>query len=170
MADAKEIYQAHPTSDEIAEVLARRLAATVGTLNEDGSIHLAYVLFLHEDDRLYFETSSVTRKAGNAARRRWASMIVQGPASTGRHLMVAAEGTARVLQGTQAQELNHRLRAKYIKPEALDGIDRAWGRLDDVAVEITPKTWRSWTGSALHKETQKELTGAYEDAWLADDS
>ena len=53
--------------------------------------------------------------------------------------MVAAEGTARVLQGTQAQELNHRLRAKYINPEALDGIDRAWGRLDDVAVEITPK-------------------------------
>ena len=84
--------------------------------------------------------------------------------------MVAAEGTARVLQGTQAQELNHRLRAKYIKPEALDGIDRAWGRLDDVAVEITPKKWRSWTGSALHKETQKELAGAYEDAWLADDA
>ena len=43
---------------------SRRLAATVETLNEDGSIHLAYVLFLHEDDRLYFETSSVTRKAG----------------------------------------------------------------------------------------------------------
>ena len=84
MADAKEIYQAHPTSDEIAEVLARRLVATVGTLNEDGSIH-------------------------------------QGPASTGRHLMVAAEGTARVLQGTQAQELNHRLRAKYIKPERWTG-------------------------------------------------
>ena len=52
MADAKEIYQAHPTSDEIAEVLAGRLVATVGTLNEDGSIHLAYVLILHEDDRL----------------------------------------------------------------------------------------------------------------------
>jgi Pyridoxamine 5'-phosphate oxidase len=170
MADAKEIYRTHPTSDEIAQVLAKRLIATVGTLNEDGSIHLAYVIFLHEDDRLYFETSSVTRKAANAARRGWASMIVQGTASTGRHLMVAAEGAASVLQGRQAQELNHRLRAKYIKPEALDGIDRAWGRLDDVAVEITPKKWRSWTGSAFHKETEKELAGAYEDAWLPDDA
>ena len=28
------------------EVLARRLVAAVGTLNEDGSIHLAFVLFL----------------------------------------------------------------------------------------------------------------------------
>ena len=83
--------------------------------------------------------------------------------------MVSAEGTARVLDGAQAQALNHRLRAKYIKPEALDGIDRAWGRLDDVAVEITPKRWRSWTGSVLHDETRKELAGPYEDAWLADD-
>jgi hypothetical protein len=60
--------------------------------------------------------------------------------------MVTAEGTAAVLRGARARELNHRLRAKYIKPGALDGIDRAWGALDDVAVEITPARWRSWTG------------------------
>jgi PPOX class probable F420-dependent enzyme len=169
MADAEQVYRAHPTSDEVAEVLARRLVATVGTLNEDGSIHLAFVLFLHHDGRLYFETSSVTRKARNAARRGWASMLVQGGASTGRSLMVSAEGTARVLDGAQAQALNHGLWAKYIRPEALDGVDRAWGRLDDVAVEITPKRWRSWTGSVLHDETRKELAGPYEDAWLDDD-
>jgi hypothetical protein len=96
-------------------------------------------------------------------------MLVQGGASTGRSLMVSAEGTATVLQGAQAQALNHRLRAKYIKPEALDGIDRAWGRLDDVAVEITPHRWRSWTGSVLHAETGKELSGPYEDAWLPEE-
>jgi general stress protein 26 len=81
MADAEQVYRAHPTSDEIAEVLAQRLVAAVGTLNSDGSIHLAYVLFLHDDGRMYFETSSVTRKARNAERRGWASMLVQGPAS-----------------------------------------------------------------------------------------
>jgi len=99
MADPKQVYRARPTPDEIAEVLAKRLVATVGTLNEDGSIHLAYVIFLHHDGRMYFETSSVTRKARNAERRGWASMIVQGRASTGRSLMVAGEGTARVLRG-----------------------------------------------------------------------
>ena len=169
MADAGQVYRAHPTSGEIAEVLAKRLVATVGTCNRDGSIHLAYVLFLHQDGLLYFETSSVTRKVHNAERRGWASMIVQGPASTGRSLMVTAEGTARVLRGAQAEQLNRRLRAKYIRPTALEGIDRAWGRLDDVAVEITPRRWRSWTGSVLHDETRKELAGPYEDAWLADD-
>jgi PPOX class probable F420-dependent enzyme len=169
IADAEQVYRAHPTPAEIAEVLAKRLVATVGTLNEDGSIHLAYVLFLHHDGKLYFETSSVTRKARNADQRGRASMIVQGGASTGRSLMVTAEGTATVLRGARAHDLNHRLRAKYIRPGALDGIDRAWGRLDDVAVEITPTRWRSWTGSVLHDETRKELTGSYEDAWLPDD-
>jgi hypothetical protein len=33
MADAEEVYRAHPTADEIAEVLALRVAAAVGTLN-----------------------------------------------------------------------------------------------------------------------------------------
>jgi nitroimidazol reductase NimA-like FMN-containing flavoprotein (pyridoxamine 5'-phosphate oxidase superfamily) len=169
MADAKQVYRAQPTPDEISEVLAKRLVATVGTLNEDGSIHLAYVIFLHHDGRMYFETSSVTRKARNAEQRGWASMIVQGRASTGRSLMVAAEGTARVLRDAVAHDLNHRLRAKYIKPVALDGFDRAWGPLDDVAVEVTPGRWRSWTGSVLHEQTQKELAVAYGDAWLPDD-
>jgi hypothetical protein len=125
MADPKQVYRARPTPDEIAEVLAKRLVATVGTLNEDGSIHLAYVIFLHHEGRMYFETSSLTRKARNAERRGWASMIVQGQASTGRSLMVAGEDTAKVLRGPEAHDLNHRLRAKYIKPAALDDIDRA---------------------------------------------
>ena len=80
----------------------QRVTATVGTLNEDGSVHLAYVIFLHEDGKLYFETSSVTRKARNVLSRPQATLLVQGSASTGRNLMVAAEGTARVIEGPEA--------------------------------------------------------------------
>jgi hypothetical protein len=96
-------------------------------------------------------------------------MMVQGTAATGRHLMVAAEGTARILSGVAAQQANHRLRSKYIRPDALDAIDRAWSRFDDVAIEITPVRWRSWTGGLLHAETQLELDIPYDDAWLSDD-
>lgn len=166
MADAATVYRAHPTQFEIDDVLGQRLSAAVGTLNEDGSVHLTYVIFLREDGRLYFETASVTRKARNAAARPQASLLVQGTASTGRSLMVAAEGSARVIEAHEAQAINHRLRAKYIRPGALDAIDRAWGRFDDVAVEITPLRWRSWTGDLLHAETQKELEGSYDDAWI----
>ena len=166
MADATTVYRAHPTQAEIDEVLGQRRSAALGTLNDDGSIHLTYVIFLHEDGRLYLETASVTRKARNVAARPQASMLIQGPASTGRSLMVAAEGSARVIEGAEANAINHRLRAKYIRPGALDAIDRAWGRFDDVAIEVTPLRWRSWTGDVLHAETQKELDGSYDDAWL----
>ena len=168
MADATTVYRAHPTQAEIDEVLGQRRSAALGTFNEDGSIHLTYVIFLYEDGRLYLETASVTRKARNVAARPQASMLIQGPASTGRSLMVAAEGSARVIEGAEANAINHRLRAKYIRPGALDAIDRAWGRFDDVAIEITPLRWRSWTGDVLHAETQKELDGSYDDAWLPD--
>ena len=97
--DAKAVYRTHPTTDEIAEVLEQRGIATLGTLNEDGSVHLAYVIFLHEAERLYLETSSVTRKARNIQDRKRASLLVEGRASTGRSLMVSAEGTARVISG-----------------------------------------------------------------------
>jgi PPOX class probable F420-dependent enzyme len=168
MADAKAVYRAHPTQEEIDDVLAQRVSAAVGTLNDDGSVHLAYVIFLFVDGKLYLETSSTTVKARNAAARPTASMLVQGVAGSGRHLMVEAEGPARVLSGDEAQAANHRLRAKYIKPEALEAIDRAWGRLDDVSIEISPTRWRSWTGGLLHEETQRELDIPYDDAWIPD--
>jgi Pyridoxamine 5'-phosphate oxidase len=168
MADAKQVYRAQPTPDEIEDVLSLRATATVGTLNEDGSVHLAFVIFLHRDGRLYFETSSVTRKARNIERRPQVSMIVQGRATTGRSLMVSAEGIGQILTGADARRINHLIRAKYIRPDALDEIDSAWNRFDDVAIEVTPGKWRSWTGSTLHDETQKELSFPYDDVWLPD--
>jgi len=166
MPDARDVYREKPSQDEIDDVLRQRVAAAVGTTNEDGSVHLAYVIFLREDGRLYFETSSTTRKARNVARHGSASMLVQGTAASGRHLMVAAEGEARILDGSAASEVNRRLRAKYIPPEALDAVDRAWSRFDDVAIEIVPARWRSWTGGLLHAETERELGIPYDDAWM----
>jgi PPOX class probable F420-dependent enzyme len=167
--DAREVYRIHPTSDEIAEVLDQRGIATLGTINEDGSVHLTYVIFLHEGGRLYFETSSVTRKARNVGDRGRATLLTEGRASTGRSLMVAAEGAARVITGPEAEAINHRIRAKYVKPEALDGIDRAYGRYDDVAIEITPARWRSWTNTLLRAAAEQEIEGSYGDVWLPDE-
>ena len=46
-------------------------------------------------------------------------MLVQGRAATSRALMVMTEGRARVVGGSEAQEVNRRLRAKYLRPEVL---------------------------------------------------
>jgi len=167
--DAQAVYRTHPTRDEIAEVLEQRGIATLGTLNPDGSVHLAYVIFLHEGGRLYFETSSVTRKARNVRDRSRATLLTEGRASTGRSLMVAAEGIARTIEGPDAEQINRRIRAKYVKAEALDGIDRAYGRYDDVAIEVTPVRWRSWTNTLLRAAAEQEIEGSYADVWLDDD-
>ncbi len=168
MASAQDVYRDHPTAGEVESVLARRTSAAVGTLNPDGSVHLSYVIFLHDQGRIWFETSSVTRKARNLSRDGRVSILVQGTAATGRHLMTSIEGTARLLTGDEAAAAKRRLRAKYIKPEALDDIGRAWDRFDDVVVEVSPTRSRSWTGSVLHAETQRELAADYDDVWLED--
>lgn len=153
MDQGREVYSARPTAAEMEDVLAQPLNAAVATLNPDGTIHLAYVLFLHEDGKLYWETRSTTRKSKNLAADSTISFMVQGTAATGTRLMASTSGTARVLTGDAAHEINHRLRARYVTDEALPVVNRVWDELDDVCVEITPHRWRTWTGTKLAEVT-----------------
>jgi hypothetical protein len=168
MTTARDIYLAHPTQDEIDDVLGQRLVAALGSLNEDGSVHLAYLLFLYENGQFFLETASLTRKARNIAARGQASILVHGTAASGRSLMVEAEGTGRVIGLPEAQAINHRIRAKYIVPDAVDAVDEAWVRFDDVAIGIAPVRWRSWTGSVLASTTETALGRSYEGIWKPD--
>jgi hypothetical protein len=60
--------------------------------------------------------------------------------------------------------------ARQVHPAIGAGrIDRAWGALDDVAIELAPRRWRSWTGSVLQAETSKQLDMPYEDVWIPTD-
>jgi hypothetical protein len=170
MADAEAIYRAKATREEIEDVLTKRVSATIGTLNGDGSIHLAFVIFLYENDRFYCETASLTRKARNVRDRPTASFIVEGQASSGRRIMAENEGTARLVHGDAAFEVNRRLRAKYITEEALDRVDNAWNEFDDVAIEITPgPRWRSWCGDVFAGETAAAMGGTTKGVWRPDD-
>jgi hypothetical protein len=168
MTSAREIYTAHPTQAEIDDVLEQRLSAALGTLNADGSIHLTYLLFLYESGRFLLETASSTRKARNVAARGTASILVHGTASTGRSLMVEAEGTARLVERPGADAVNHRIRTKYVVPDAMDALDAAWSRFDDVSIEVTPARWRSWTGTVLAETTEASLGRSYEEIWKPD--
>jgi hypothetical protein len=168
MPSATEIYRDRPTEDEIADILDQRLVAAVGTLNEDGSIHLAYVIFLYEDGTLWFETSSVTRKARNAEARATASFLVQGTAANGTSGMVAGEGTPRVARDDDARAINRRIRLKYMNDAAVDVVSGAWDAFDDVAIGITPSTWRSWKGATLRAATEESTGVDYESVWRPD--
>ena len=168
MATAREIYRTRPSQVEIDDVLGQRLTAALGTLNEDGTIHLAYMIFVFEDGRFILETSSETRKARNVADRRTASVLVQGTASNGRSLMVAAEGDARLIEPSEAQAVNLRIREKYLVADAVAAVHRAWANIDDVAIELTPRRWRSWTGSLLAATTAAAIGRDYGGIWKPD--
>lgn len=139
-------------SDEARDALQATINATVGTLNEDGSINLAHVWFLHDDGRLYFETASTTRKARNAAARGVASMLIGHS-----DIDVRAEGRARVLRGDEARQVNGRIRAKY---GTNDAQDRFFDSIDDCAVEIHVDRWRTWTNTALRDGIRAVAEGA----------
>ncbi|WP_157008054.1 hypothetical protein [Agromyces laixinhei] len=83
--------------------------------------------------------------------------------------MVSAEGEGRLLEGAEAKQAIACVRAKYMVPGALAGIERAWGPIDDVCLVVTPERWRSWTGTLLEEAAVKELGDDYERAWLPDD-
>ena len=126
------------------------------------------MIVLFEDGKFLVETASLTRKARNVAARDRASILVDGRAATGRSVMVEAEGTARIVGLPEADEINHRIRAKYVVPDAVAVLDEAWSRFDDLSIEITPVRWRSWTGAALAATTEASLGRPYGDIWKPD--
>lgn len=138
---ASDIYLASVSQEEIEAALSEPMKAVVGTINPDGSIHLAFVIFLWEEGKFYFETNSMTRKAKNVVLNSTASFAIDPP-----DFMAMAEGQARLIEGDQAHAINQRLRAKYMSPERAATVGAAWGSIDDVSVEITPTKWRSWDG------------------------
>jgi general stress protein 26 len=133
--------------DAARSALAATVNGTVGTLNPDGTINLAHVYFLFENDRIYFETASSTRKARNAAERPSISFLIDHP-----EIDVRAEGQARILLGEEAQAINRRLRDKYAMGEQAH---RFFGEIDDCAVEISVDRWRTWTNTRLREGVRR---------------
>jgi general stress protein 26 len=133
----------HGLDDEARAALGDRVNATVATINPGGTINLAHVYFLFEEERLYFETASTTRKARNVAERGTISFLIDHP-----DIDIRAEGRARLLSGDEAQAINRRLRDKY---EMGDQAHRFFTQIDDCAVEITVERWRTWRNTVLRE-------------------
>lgn len=158
--DAADVYLAKPPSEDIFAQLLRPINL-VGTLNLDGSIHLAFVTFLWEKDRFYFETASMTKKVRNLRKNPTASFAIDPPG-----FMAMAEGTPWIIEGDVAHQINGRIRAKNLTPEAAGSVGTAWGEFDDVAVEITPHNWRSWWSAKLTEASVEAAGDLSPDKWF----
>jgi nitroimidazol reductase NimA-like FMN-containing flavoprotein (pyridoxamine 5'-phosphate oxidase superfamily) len=127
------------------EILVARLIASLGTQNEDGSIHLTAVWYLFDDGCFYVATSSRSRKARNAAARPKASLMVDVRKPATERGVVALCG-ADVISGENSREINARIHRRYMSEAALAD-PRAGGTMatmDDITLKLTPTGWYGW--------------------------
>ena len=127
------------------EILTGRFIASLGTQNEDGSIHLTAVWYLFDAGSFYVATSSRSRKARNVAARPKATLMVDARKPASEHGLVAM-CTVDVLAGPSSREVNARIHGRYMSKAALAD-PRAGGTMaamDDITLKLTPTGWYSW--------------------------
>jgi Pyridoxamine 5'-phosphate oxidase len=127
------------------EILTGRFIASLGTENEDGSIHLTAIWYMFDGGCLYVATSSQTRKARNVAARPKASLMVdiREPGSERGLVAVCA---IDVIAGESSREVNARIHRRYMSEAALAD-PRAGGTMAamaDITLKLTPTGWYAW--------------------------
>jgi len=132
------------------DLLQRRLIATLGTENSDGSIHLTAVWFLFEENSLYIATSSKTKKARNILGKPKASLMVDmRKPGTERGLTAACK--AQLLSGDRSKQLNRRIHSRYLSAAAMADpvIEPVFASFDDVTICLQPESWFTWDMAKL---------------------
>jgi PPOX class probable F420-dependent enzyme len=144
-------------TDQMRSFLAERRYAVLATHDPNGAIRLTPIWFLLEHDRFCFASSSGSRTVANVDRRASASVVVDGR-EPGRERWVSASGSVEILRGGDAESINARVRRRYLAPSALDRpIEAALRESDDVALRLTPTTWRSWAAPSVDSPEESFL-------------
>ena len=137
-------------SEAVRQLLGLRLIATLGTSNTDGTIQLTPLWYLYDTGRLYLPTGSRSRKARNIGARPAVTVLID-QRRPDQHRWVSATGTAAIIGGSEAVDINARVRQRYVSA----GGEPTYGQLiadyDDVSIVVTPERWRSWTPTALDR-------------------
>jgi pyridoxamine 5'-phosphate oxidase-like protein len=135
------------------ELLRRRLIATLGTENADGTIHLTAVWFLFEENSFYIATSSKTKKARNILAKRKASLMLD-MRKPGAERGLTAACKADLLSGNRSKQLNHRIHSRYLSAAAMADpqIEPVFASFDDVTIQLTPESSFTWNMATLDEQ------------------
>jgi PPOX class probable F420-dependent enzyme len=131
-------------------LLEGRHIATLGTENQDGSIHLTAVWYAFEDGSLFVATSGKSRKTRNIAAQPSASLMVDLRKS-GAERGVNAAGHAELISGEPSRTLNRRIHARYMSAAAISDpqVGPVLELFDDVTIQIAPASWTTWDMKVL---------------------
>lgn len=137
-------------SDSMRELLNGRHYATLGTLSEDGSIHLTPVWYLFENECFFVSTASSDRKVRNILARPEASLIVD-IRKLGSERWVSASGVAEIIRGGRSKEINTKIGQRYLTKVALEDprVGPVFAASGEVTIGLTPHSWRSYDLKSL---------------------
>lgn len=131
----------HGLTDDLRALVLQQSSVVLGTINYDGSPHMTMLLFsLGEDDRMYLPTPRTTRKVKNILARPTVTALVTIEGG-----WASCAGSARVIDGEPAAELNRAVRERLFNEAGLATMGRFLAAHEDRTIEITPTKWLSWT-------------------------
>jgi len=139
-------------SDAALELLMPRLIGCLGTENADGSVQLTPIWYLFDEatGELQVATGSRSRKVRNVLARPRATLLVDRRDPVG-HRWVAASGPAEVLGGEAAQDINARIRQRYLTEAGEAAYGERLAAADDATIILRPTSWRYWALSNLEE-------------------
>ncbi len=142
MSSIPNEYQTpHGLDADIRQLVLEKGSVTLGTINPDGSPHMTLLLFsLDEHDRLYLPTPRTTRKVKNILDRPTVTALVTIEGG-----WASCTGQARIVEGTEAADLNLGVRERLFTETGLATMGRFLETHEDATIEITPAKWLSWT-------------------------
>ena len=146
MSDAAATKPPVLSSTEIDELLSKTLIANLGTLDNDGGIHILARWFLRIDNDICIPTSSHTRKYRNLQARPRASVMID-ISRAGLNLRgVLIRGRVDILYGEVARQINHSIHLKYVTPEGLNDAEAAsyLSKGDDITIKVHMDHLISW--------------------------
>lgn len=140
MAIPKTYQTPHGLSDQLRNEISARGSLTLGTINPDGTPHLTLVLFAWDDSgNLLIPTPHSTRKIKNVRERNTVTALIAVASG-----WASCYGTAEVVEGTRAAELNQTVRERLLTDRGLETMGVFLSHHENNTIRITPTKWLSW--------------------------
>ena len=167
MPGIPETYRTpHGLSSELRRLVLEKSSVTLGTINPDGSPHMTLLLFsLDDSDRMFLPTPRSTRKVTNVLARPTVTALISLDDG-----WVSCTGDARLLEGSEAAEINQQVRERLFTGAGLATMGRFLAAHENTTIEITPSKWLSWTSDGIIPwiESQGIDLDAHTGTWMKD--
>jgi PPOX class probable F420-dependent enzyme len=133
------------------DLLRMRVYATPATVHRDGSPHTVPVGFAFDGERIVIPSGSGTRKTRNIIRDPRVRVLVEAPSGLlGLEGWAAADGSARLVDGTGAGALNLAAVDRFLTAAGRAAWEHAMAPMMDVAIVVAPDRWHTWTDATMN--------------------